>query len=278
MSDIPNNSKPTSLARRHFLAASSAAAVRLAAMTTVSSILMTSGASAGRRRIRPRGRPRPGGPLCFLKGTRIATRRGEVPVEDLRIGDLVVTVRGLQPVTWIGRRSYTRSGAPWNKEVRPIRFRPGAIADGVPSRDLYLSPWHSLFLDGFLMPAKDLVNDATITSEAPHPGHELEYYNIAFREHEVVLAEGVQADSLLIQNGEHEFFSNFAEYERLYGDEERAPMLPFAPELSYSGGRSHLAGLLRLSLSGAVDLRDPIQKAYQRLAARAEGLVLLQAA
>ena len=46
-------------------------------------------------------------------------------------------------------------------------------------------------------------------------------------------------------------------------------MKPFARIYSY-GGRAELNGLLRLALSPIVDVRDPVQKARDRIAARAE--------
>ncbi|MEL6479553.1 MAG: Hint domain-containing protein, partial [Pseudomonadota bacterium] len=42
-------------------------------------------------------------PVCYCPGALILTNRGEVPVEDLRVGDLLVTAdHGLQPLVWIG--------------------------------------------------------------------------------------------------------------------------------------------------------------------------------
>ena len=46
-------------------------------------------------------------------------------------------------------------------------------------------------------------------------------------------------------------------------------MIPYAPVLGYSGPRTHLKALLRLGVSQVVDVRDPIQVAYDRIAARA---------
>ena len=46
-------------------------------------------------------------PACYVRGTMIATSGGEVAVEDLAIGDHVVTVDGAaEPILWIGRRSF----------------------------------------------------------------------------------------------------------------------------------------------------------------------------
>ena len=42
---------------------------------------------------------------CFVRGTRIATTTGEVPIEALTTGDLVLTLDGApRPVRWIGHR------------------------------------------------------------------------------------------------------------------------------------------------------------------------------
>ena len=97
-------------------------------------------------------------------------------------------------------------------------------------------------------------------------GDVVEYYHIALHTHEVILAEGAEAETLFIQDSEHEDLINFAEHDPLAGI---APMTSFAPRLCHSGGRAHVTGLLRLGASKFVDVRDPIQKAYQRLEARA---------
>jgi len=210
---------------------------------------------------------------CFLRGTHILTPQGEVRIEDLRIGDLVEVVRGeAMPIKWIGRNTFKKSGSSWPESIVPIRVSRNAIEAQTPHTDLYLSPGHALFIDGLLMPVKDLVNETSIATALP-PGVEvIEYFHIVLDTHEVVLAEGVPAETLLMTSGkEYETFTNFVEYERLYPNEPGFVMSSFAPRYN---GWAHVMALLRLGVSNVVDVRDPFQRAYDRIAARAEALVV----
>jgi hypothetical protein len=71
-----------------------------------------------------------------------------------------------------------------------------------------------------------------------------------------------------------ENFSNFVQYERLYGVERQSEMTPPAPILRYRGRRQELEGLVRSLISNVVDVRDPIQIAYDQLAQRAEAMLV----
>jgi len=97
----------------------------------------------------------------------------------------------------------------------------------------------------------------------------IDYFHIELETHEVVFAEGAPAETLLLDM-DRENFSNFVEYERMYGADEGPAMKPFAPVLKYKGGRGELERLLRLAVSPVVDIRDPIQRARGRIAARSE--------
>lgn len=140
----------------------------------------------------------------FCSGTRILTTRGRVRVEKLRLGDQVITVEhGPQPVRWIGYRIYSRPFLRLNPSGVPIRVQVGAIDDGVPSRDLFLSPFHSLFIDGALIPVEALVNGVSITRcEEMDP---VAYYNIEVPMHAVVLAEDAPAETY-VDRGDRAMF------------------------------------------------------------------------
>jgi Hint domain len=171
------------------------------------------------------------------------------------------------PVRWIGRQTKTTSS--WHPSVAPIRVARFALDDQYPSRDLYLSPKHCVLIDGVLVAVEYLVNGRSVAPAKMDDSDIVEYLHIELETHEVVFAEGAPVETLYLTTG-REHFSNFVEYERLYGSDELPAMKPFAPAFRHYGGRAELQGLLRLALSPIVDARDPVQKARARIDARAE--------
>jgi hypothetical protein len=132
---------------------------------------------------------------CYVRGTRILTPGGEVPVEALQVGDMVQTARGeAREIRWIGRRPVALANHPQPHRARPIRILAGALADGVPRRDLLVSPGHAMVLDGLLFRAGHLVNGATIRQQA-WPA--VEYFHLELDTHDILLAEGAPAESYL---------------------------------------------------------------------------------
>src|SRR5262245_11705502 len=210
---------------------------------------------------------------CFLKGTKISTTSGDSLVQDLRIGDEVRTLAGRKTIKWIGYNKFTKEeGRAWHDSVMPIRVARFAIDDHTPHCDLYLSPGHCIFFNEALIPVMYLINEATIAQRTPSDMSALEYYHIELDTHEVIYAEGALVESF--DGSDRKIFSNFVQYERLYGDKHQSKMTPFAPILRYRGRREELKGLVRSLISNVVDVRDPIQIAYDHLAQRAEAVLV----
>ncbi|HEX4505309.1 MAG TPA: Hint domain-containing protein [Alphaproteobacteria bacterium] len=156
---------------------------------------------------------------CFCRGTRIRTPGGDRPIEDLRIGDLIMTAEGQSlPLKWVGRRSYHDWLAVGNAGVQPIRFRAGSIADRVPARDLYVSPEHAMFIDGMLIPAEHLVNGVSILKVEGMES--VDYFHLEFDRHVVIFAEGAKAESF-VDDDSRILFHNADEYRRLYSEEPK---------------------------------------------------------
>jgi hypothetical protein len=147
-------------------------------------------------------------PPCFLAGTRILTDRGEIPVECLAEGDRVITRSGrATPIIWIGRRRYQpallRDG---RESVLPIVIQPGALGEHTPRRTLRVSPEHCLHLAGSLVPARLLVNGATIRQRRTL--EPIEYVHIELAEHDIVTADGAPAETYRENGGNRAVFAN----------------------------------------------------------------------
>jgi hypothetical protein len=219
----------------------------------------------------PEPAPRPTPSSCFLKGTKISTPSGDCLVQDLQIGDEVQTLAGRKTIKWIGYNKFTKEeGRAWQDNVMPIHVVRFAIDDHTPYRDLYLSPLHCVFFNEVLIPVMYLINETSIAQGTPSEMSALEYYHVELDTHEVIYAEGALVESYDGSNRDN--FSNFMQYERLYGAERQSKMTPFAPILRYHGRRQELNGLVRSLISNVVDVRDPIQIAYDQLAQRAEAI------
>jgi hypothetical protein len=153
---------------------------------------------------------------CFRCGTRILTDRGEVAVEDLRVGDLVRTVLGetATPIIWVGRREVDCARHPQPTKVWPVRVATGAFGPGRPHRELFLSPDHAVYSNDVLIPIKRLINGSTI---AQVPVERVTYHHIELAEHNVLLAEGLPTESFLdMRDGSN--YANRPGPIRLYSD------------------------------------------------------------
>jgi hypothetical protein len=201
------------------------------------------------------------GTSCFLAGTRIKTTQGEVNIEELRIGDHVLTASGeAKPIKFVGHRRRERTG-PWNGDG-PVKISRFAIDGKAPHSDLYVSPAHAIYIDGILIRASDLVNGVTIVADAKPEALSLTYLHIELDTHEAILAEGLAVESF--QRDNLHAFDNADEYVRLYGPPGE-PLAPFAPILRYHSSRQELASHMRSALAPVYDLRRPIEKVRDRV-------------
>lgn len=135
---------------------------------------------------------------CFVAGTLIRTPDGEVPVETLEPGDLVITKDdGPQPLRWIGRRTVAAEAS-----FAPIRIAANTFGN---HRELLLSPLHRVLIRDclaellfaepeVLVAARDLVNDRSVRRVE---GGIVEYVHILFERHQVVISEGLETESFL---------------------------------------------------------------------------------
>ncbi len=128
---------------------------------------------------------------CFVSGTRIATPAGERAVETLRVGQKVTLAGGgCAAIAWIGWRTLEQP-AP---DARAVRIRAHSFGPGRPRRDLYLSAAHAVFRNGVLIPVKALIDGHAIAQVDLGP---LAYFHILLERHEIILAEGLECETLL---------------------------------------------------------------------------------
>ncbi|MCA3399197.1 MAG: Hint domain-containing protein [Roseomonas sp.] len=150
--------------------------------------------------------------VCFAEGTRIMTPNGEDVVENLRAGDMVLAMRngqaGFEPLTWVGSMDIAvPRDAAMAAKTAPILIKAGALADGLPARDLRVSPDHAIEVDGYLIPAKHLVNGTSIVQESWC--QRVTYFHLELQAHGLLLSEGTWTESYL-DDGNRQVFNNAA--------------------------------------------------------------------
>lgn len=141
---------------------------------------------------------------CFVRGTLIATPDGEIAVERLKAGTVISSLNnGAVAVKWVGNRSIDPKTLDKPRNDLPIRILAGAIAENMPSRDLYVSPDHCMFVNGSLVPAKLLINGTTVSQ--PITLKPIDYYHIELEQHDVIWANGAMAETYLDLGNRHVF-------------------------------------------------------------------------
>ncbi|MFA3919976.1 Hint domain-containing protein [Ruegeria hyattellae] len=143
--------------------------------------------------------------VCFSSGTHIMTGEGEVEVQNLKVGDVVLTADNVsKPIAWIGSRELSASDLRRAPSLRPIRIRAGALGNGKPKADLIVSPQHRILVKSkialrmfdnseVLIAAKHLLGIDGIDVMENATG--VTYWHFAFDQHEIVFAEGALAET-----------------------------------------------------------------------------------
>ncbi len=169
--------------------------------------------------------------VCFTQGTKITTPTGRVNVEDLRVGDLVITKdNGIRPVRWIGDKKISGARMQAFPHLRPIRIKAHSFGENVPETDILVSPQHRMYLKStqaqmmfgeteILVPAKGLLNDHSIGVDNTLTS--TTYIHILFDQHELILANGTWSESF------HPGEASFDAIEQ----EARAELFEIFPEL-----------------------------------------------
>lgn len=143
---------------------------------------------------------------CFTPGTLIATDRGQRPVETLRRGDKVVTRdNGLRRIYWVGRRDLGHADLAEAECLRPMLVRAGAFGDGLPARDMLVSPNHRFLRDIDPLPGDDSggTDEALIAARhmvdhrrvRPVDTLGVSYIHLLLDRHQVILANNVWTES-----------------------------------------------------------------------------------
>lgn len=138
--------------------------------------------------------------VSFTRGTHITLASGkQCPIEDLQVGDKVLTRDdGAQAVRWIGQTTLRAVG-----EFAPVVITKGALHN---ENDLLVSPDHRLFVyqrrdklqagrSEVLVKVRHLINDTTVYRR---DGGFVDYFQLLFDDHQIIYAEGIAAESLLI--------------------------------------------------------------------------------
>lgn len=146
-------------------------------------------------------------PPCFTENTLIETTEGPRPIEELNVGDLVETLdHGPQPIRWKGSVTFSDAELISQPHLIPILISKGALGNGLPERDLIVSPQHRVLISDWraelyygeaevLVSAKHLVDGKLIQRLSPKS--DVTYIHILFDRHEVIFSEGQPSESFL---------------------------------------------------------------------------------
>ncbi|WP_254444941.1 Hint domain-containing protein [Ruegeria arenilitoris] len=181
---------------------------------------------------------------CFTAGTLITTKNGTKKIEDLSVGDLVLTYAGsYEPIRWIGRRELDSVDFSANPKLVPIRISAGALGAGLPTQDLTVSPQHRILVRSKIAQRMFNTNEVLVSAKSLLPLDGIDrvcatesvcYFHLLFDTHQVIFANDTPSESL------------FAGPQALKSIPEaaRAEILALFPELGDPGFEPRPAALI----------------------------------
>ncbi|RVV99660.1 type I secretion protein [Mesobaculum littorinae] len=178
--------------------------------------------------------------ICFTPGTSIATPQGERLVEDLREGDRVFTRdNGVQRIRWAGKKNLAAADLEADARLNPVLIRAGALGNGLPERDMMVSPCHRMLINSDR--AAMYFDEREVLAAAKHLTEmqgvdqvrtgSVTYHHILFDRHEIILGNGAWTESF--QPGDYSL--------RGIGSEQRQEILMLFPELADQEGAQGFA-------------------------------------
>lgn len=184
---------------------------------------------------------------CFCRGTLIKTLNGTVAIEDIKVGDLVLTRdHEFQPVRWVGSTHLSKSNLETTPKLKPVRIRAGSLGQNSPEVDLLVSPQHRVLVRSkiaqrmfgtpeILVAAKHLceIDGIEISEDAA----DVCYHHLMFDQHEVIFSNGAETESLYAGEqalksiglaAREEIFALFPELKHSSANEDPASARPLA--------------------------------------------------
>ena len=177
-----------------------------------------------------------------------------------------------RPVIWVGRRRIDLTTHRDPYMVQPIRMRRDAFAAGRPARDLLVSPDHAIFIDDVLIPARLLINGATIVREQRMRA--VRYFHVELDRHAVLFSENLPTESYL-ECGNRTFFQNAGKVVRMNPDGYAVRRLPIDAEGLTQPDAAVLDEETTRENASCVPFADTpevVRPIWQRLADRAEAM------
>ena len=172
---------------------------------------------------------------CFTPGTTIATAKGERLVEELHVGDRIITRdNGIQEIAWMGHKEMSGRQLVQNPHLKPILIKAGALGNGLPERDMMVSPNHRVLVASELTQLYFEENEVLaaakhmVGAKGIHAVDVIQttYVHFMFERHEVVLSNGAWTESF--QPGDYSL--------KGIGNSQRNEIMEIFPELATRTG------------------------------------------